>query len=307
MNQNMLLKEGQETLKKAKVEEAEIKAKKLLQFILKQTKEEFIINSLLEVSNLQKQEYQNKISQIIEGKPIQYITNKQEFMGLDFYVDENVLIPQPDTEILVEQAINYIKEGSLQKDNLQILDLCTGSGAIGISIVKYANSSLEKEKNKTEQKTNNVFVTATDISKNALEIAKKNAIRNEVIENMKFIKSDMFSNLEGNKFDIIVSNPPYIETDIIKTLSKEVQNEPKIALDGGEDGLKFYKIILREAENYLNEGGYLLLEIGYDQGDKVLNLWKQLKEKSKCELNIVTKRPIKDLAGNERVHIFKKG
>ncbi len=305
MNQSMLLKEGKEILKKEKVKEAEIKAKKLLEVILKQTKEEFIINSLSEVPDLQRQEYHNKLKKIIEGKPIQYIINKQEFMGLDFYVDENVLIPQPDTEILVEQSINYIEEMYLQKDELQVLDLCTGSGAIGISIAKYANLSLEKEKNKTPQKSNNVLVTASDISKNALEIAKKNAMQNKVVENMKFIESDMFSNLNGNKFDIIASNPPYIETNTIQTLSKEVQNEPKIALDGGEDGLKFYKIILKEAENHLNEGGYLLLEIGYDQGDKVLNLWKQLKEKSKCRLNIVTKRPIKDLAGNERVLIFK--
>lgn len=127
-----------------------------------------------------------------------------------------------------------------------------------------------------------------------------------VEENIQFVQSDMFSNCAKLSFSAIISNPPYIETSIIPTLEKEVRNEPILALDGGEDGLKFYTIILTQAEDYLLSGGYVLLEIGYDQGEKVLNLWRRLKEKNKCGLDIVTKSPIKDLAGNDRVLILKK-
>lgn len=140
-------------------------------------------------------------------------------MALDFYVDENVLIPQPDTEVLVEEGIKIIKE-----QNMEVLDLCTGSGAIAISIAHYCQNST---------------VTATDISQEALEVARKNVNLNNV--NIEFIESNLFDKLTERSFDIILSNPPYIETDIIKTLEKDVQAEPHLALDGGKDGLEFYK------------------------------------------------------------------
>ena len=173
-------------------------------------------------------------------------------MKLKFYVDENVLIPQPDTETIVEKIIK-----DYEGKKVKILDLCTGSGAIGISLAKYIEES---------------EVTALDISMKALQIAKLNAEKNLVHKKMKFILSDMFEKIENEKFDIIVSNPPYIESDTIKTLEKQVQNEPSIALDGGKDGLKFYKIIADYAWKYLNVNGKIYLEIGYNQKEKVIKL-----------------------------------
>lgn len=284
MNQKQLLEYGKEKLKQNNIEEHEVKAKKLLEFILCQTREEFITNSILEVSEIQEDKYKQKIDEIVLGKPLQYITNNQEFMGLNFYIDENVLIPQPDTEILVEQTINLINKKS------NVLDLCTGSGAIGISIAKYARNAL---------------VVASDISEKALEVAKQNATQNQVENKMQFIKSDMFSELNNYKFDVIVSNPPYIETRVIPTLSKEVQQEPLLALDGGKDGLDFYRTILIESSNYLNKNGYVLIEIGYDQGKKINKLWSSLKQENKCKLEMITKEPIKDFGGNDRVIIFR--
>lgn len=328
MNQNQLYQLGIKILKKANIEEAEIKAKRLIEFVLKQTRQEFIKNSLLEVFYLQEQEYRNLLEEIIQGKPLQYITNCQEFMGLKFYVDENVLIPQPDTEVLVEQAIEIIKKSEKkclynadnleetrindEKSPMKILDLCTGSGAIAISIQKYIHEMLSdriSEQNKIKTTTFfenmcDIDIIASDISMKALKIAKKNATQNNIENKIQFIQSDMFSNLNNYRFDIIVSNPPYIETEVISTLSKEVQQEPSIALDGGEDGLRFYRIILEQVEKYLKPNGYVLFEIGYDQGDKILELWRNLQRIGKCNLNIVTQKPIKDLAGNDRVMIF---
>ena len=212
--------------------------------------------------------------------PIQYLTNSQEFMGFNFYVDKNVLIPQPDTEILVENVISIIKnlQKSCQKE-ITVLDLCTGSGIIGVCLKKHLQ---------------NVNVLSSDISSNALEIAKKNAnLQNVKID---FIKSDLFENID-EKFDVIVSNPPYIKTDKINELSKEVKNEPRLALDGGQDGLDFYRRIIKESTNFFRKTGYLALEIGYDQKEAVENLFKNFKYK---EIKI-----FKDLSDIERVIIGK--
>lgn len=281
MNQKQLLKLGEDKLNKANIEDAYFKSIKLLEYILSQSKQQLVMNCEEEVSNKKEKEYFANIDKIKNGVPLQYITNNQIFMGLDFYVDENVLIPQPDTEILVEETIKIINQIKQTKNKIKILDLCTGSGAIAICLAKYCNM---------------VEVTATDISKEALEIAQKNANINNV--NIKFIQSDLFENIEKNQFDIIISNPPYIETEIINTLSKEVQNEPHIALDGGKDGLEFYKKILKKAPDYLNNNGYILLEIGYNQGQSVIQL-------AENNYKIITKKPIKDLGDNDRVVIFK--
>ena len=279
MNIEEILKKEINNLKKNNIENSTLKAKILLANILKVKKEYLLIHSEEQVKQEDKIKYENCIKELIKGKPLQYITNKQEFMGLNFYVDENVLIPQPDTEILVEKAIEIAE--TTQKN--KILDMCTGSGCIAISLAK---------------KINNAQITAVDISNSALNVANKNAINNNVENKIKFINSDMFNNIE-EKFDIIVSNPPYIETETINKLEIEVQNEPHVALDGGIDGLKFYKIIANNAFEYLNENGYLLLEIGYNQQESVTQL---LQDTGKYK-NIET---IKDLGGNYRVVIARK-
>lgn len=273
-----LLRYGKGKLEKQKVEDASIISRILMQYVLKIDRNKLIINKNDNVDINKENEYKEYIEEIIKGKPVQYITNNQEFMRLNFYVDENVLIPQPDTEILVEEVIKSIDI----KENIEILDMCTGSGCIGISLAKNIK---------------NTKVTLVDISKEAIEIAKKNAIQNEVENKITFIQSDMFENVKG-KFDIIVSNPPYIKTDIIQTLDKQVQNEPHIALDGGEDGLDFYKILINEAHKYLKKDGKIFLEIGYDQKQEIESLAKQSKHYKKIET-------IKDLSQNDRVIILE--
>lgn len=273
-----LLRYGKEKLEKQKVEDTSIISRILMQYVLKIDRNKLIINKNDNVDINKENEYKEYIEKIIKGKPVQYITNNQEFMKLNFYVDENVLIPQPDTEILVEEVIKSIDI----MENIEILDMCTGSGCIGISLAKNIK---------------NTKVTLVDINKEAIEIAKKNAIQNGVENKVTFIQSDMFENVKG-KFDIIVSNPPYIETDIIQTLDKQVQNEPHIALDGGKDGLDFYKILINEAHKYLKKDGKIFLEIGYDQKQEIESLAKQSKHYKKIET-------IKDLSQNDRVIILE--
>lgn len=273
-----VLQNAIQELNNNKISDPIMKSRILLSNILNTTKEYLVINSEEEISIETTNKFNEGINKLIKGYPLQYITNHQEFMKLDFYVDENVLIPRADTEILVEEVISNCEKNKEYK----VLDLCTGSGAIGISIARYISNS---------------YITCTDVSNKALEIARKNAKANN-IDNIEFIESDMFKNIKG-KFDIIVSNPPYIVKDVITTLDKEVQNEPYIALDGGIDGLDFYKIIACEAHRYLNENGKVFLEIGYDQKEEVTNLLK-VSEKYN---SIYSK---KDLYDNDRIVVATK-
>lgn len=244
---------------------------------------DLIINHNQEISKEKIIDFKIGLEKLKNHIPIQYITNHQEFMKLNFYVDENVLIPQPDTEILVEEVIKYVEQNSqVATIPIKILDLCTGSGAIAISLAKYID---------------NCEITATDISHKAIQIAKLNAEKNQVHTKINFIESDMFENISTKDFDIIVSNPPYIETSVIPTLNKDVQKEPRIALDGGNDGLDFYRIIINNADNYLKEKGAVFLEIGYNQKNKVIEYVKQ----NKNDTNPIC---IKDLGGNDRVIFF---
>ena len=219
-------------------------------------------------------EYKYRVDELRKGRPIQYIIGNVNFCGNILEVNENVLIPRADTEILVEEVLK------LTNDSNKILDLCTGSGCIAISLKK-ANNSLE--------------VTASDLSQNALTIAILNAQLNDA--KVSFIKSDLFDNI-NEKFDIIVSNPPYIRTKIINSLDVEVQNEPHLALDGGEDGLKFYRTIAENAYKYLNNGGVLALEIGYDQKEEVISLLEKAGKYSEIHCK-------KDLGDNDRVIVCK--
>lgn len=272
-----LLKKEIEKLNINKIEDSYFKAKILLAFEMACNMQFLNIHMEDEIEENITRRFENDIQKVIQGVPVQYITNHQEFYGLDFLVDENVLIPQPDTEILVEEVISLSKKFAIKP---KIMDMCTGSGAIAIAIARNIESEL----------------VATDISKKALEIAKKNALKNNV--QLELIMSDMFENI-NEKFDIIVSNPPYIETSVIETLSKEVRNEPPIALDGGEDGLKFYRILAQNASNYLNSNGFLAVEIGYNQGEIVSKLFEKYGFKK-----VYVK---KDFAGNDRIVVGKVG
>ncbi|MCR5147000.1 MAG: peptide chain release factor N(5)-glutamine methyltransferase [Clostridia bacterium] len=264
------------------MEDIPLKVRLLAEHVLKMNKFELVVHHDQAVTKEQEIEFQLGLERLKKDTPIQYITNHQEFMKLDFYVDENVLIPQPDTEILVEEVLKYVQQLPSNDTKLQILDLCTGSGAIAISLAKYID---------------NCEITATDISTKAIQIAKLNAEKNLVHKKIHFVESDMFKNIEGNQFDIIVSNPPYIESEIIKTLSPEVQKEPKLALDGGQDGLDFYRMIINNSKNYLKPNGKVFLEIGYNQRDDLFELIKaeNLNNAPTC---------IKDLSGNDRVIVY---
>lgn len=190
------------------------------------------------------------------GMPVQYITGETEFMGFDFDVNPSVLIPRPETEILVERVLTLIEREAMAEP--YILDLGTGSGAIAVSLTKLSPSCK---------------ILASDICEEALEVGKENAAYNGVGDRIEFILSDLFERVPGKrKFDIIISNPPYIPSEDYDSLPPEVRSEPRIALDGGHKGLEFYGKIIPEAAERLKRGGYLVLEIGYDQGREVRNL-----------------------------------
>ncbi len=214
-----------------------------------------------------------------EKIPLQYITGKQNFFNEEYVVNENVLIPRQDSEILVEEAIKYINNENLNT----MLDMCTGSGALGISIAN--NSNIAK-------------VTLSDISLNALDVAKENIKLNNVKKDIKVVCSNLFENLGNNKYDIIVSNPPYIKSGDIKDLDEYVKKEPIIALDGGVSGTYFYNAILKEAKRHLNSNGLVIFEIGYDELEALKSIISKYNEYRyiKC---------VKDLANNDRVVVIR--
>jgi len=274
-----LIKKGMIELKNGNIEEPKLKARLLMQYVLNKSRQYVIVNDREELDNIKEKQYLEEIKILKKGVPNEHITHQKEFMKLSFFVDKNVLIPRQDTEILVEEVINIAKKNNAKK----ILDLCTGSGAIAVSLAKYLPQA---------------EITAIDISNEALKIAKKNAISNNVENQITFISSDMFTNLNEEKFDIIVSNPPYIKTNVIKNLDIQVQNEPYIALDGGKDGLDFYKKIINESYQYLKYNGYLCLEIGFDQKIDVI----ELIENTESFTGTYSK---KDLFDNDRIIVTR--
>lgn len=278
MNIKEALDFGKKYLNEKSVNDSILKCKLILSEILNVQKELLIIHDMQELNKNQEIKYKEFLVRLADNEPVQYIINKQEFMKLIFFVDKNVLIPQPDTEILVEKIIEISKNTNKK---LKILDLCTGSGAIAISLAKNIN---------------NCEIYASDISKEALKIAKLNSEKNEVQTNL--IESDLFENIHEYDFDIIVSNPPYIKSEIIDLLDEEVKKEPRLALDGGIDGLDFYRIIAIKSKDYLKGNGILALEIGYDQKNEINEILKS--EGYKQIENI------KDLANNDRVIICRR-
>ena len=272
---------GVTVLKLEKISTPKLKARLLLQYVLKKPRQYLIVYDNQKLTDKEEQEYLKYIELLTQGEPIEHITHQKEFMKLNFYVDENVLIPRQDTEVLVEEVIKIAKKIRAKK----ILDLCTGSGAIAVSLAKYLE---------------NVQLTALDISGKALDIAIANAKNNHVQDKITFIESNLFQDLRQEKYDIIVSNPPYIKRKDMETLDREVKKEPKLALDGGEDGLEFYRNILDKAYEYLRYGGYICLEIGYDQKEDVTKIVKDKKQYK----GIYCK---KDLYDHDRVIVARLG
>ncbi len=264
-----LWNDGTEILKCAGVEEAELNAWYLLSEACSVTRADYLLEKKKEVGKEERKRYLDWIAIRATRYPLEYILGKQEFMGLEFCVNENVLIPRQDTEILVEKVIE-VAPGK------RVLDMCTGSGCIAISIVKLGKPTK---------------MHAVDISNGALEVARENAKRNEVA--VSFIESNLFENV-SEQYDIIVSNPPYIESNVMKSLMPEVRKyEPMLALDGTEDGLYFYREISSVAPEYLSKNGEIFFEIGYNQGDAVTNI---LSESGFEHIKIW-----KDLVGFDRV------
>ena len=272
---------GVTILKLEKISTPKLKARLLLQYVLKKPRQYLIVYDNQKLTDKEEQEYLKYIELVAQGEPIEHITHQKEFMKLNFYVDENVLIPRQDTEVLVEEVIKIAKNIRAKK----ILDLCTGSGAIAVSLAKYLE---------------NIQITALDISRKALDVAIANAKNNHVQEKITFVESNLFQDLAQEKYDIIVSNPPYIRSEEIEKLDEEVKREPKVALDGGKDGLEFYRKIIDQGYQYLKYGGYICLEIGYDQKEEVLQIIKDKKQYTETYCK-------KDLYDNDRVIVTRLG
>ena len=264
---------GEKNLQQADIADAKTDSWLLLAMACKIDHTYYYMHIDEEMSEEQVREFEVLIKKRAERVPLQYITGEQEFMGLTFHVNSNVLIPRQDTETLVEEALKVIKPG------MKVMDMCTGSGCVLISILKNAHD---------------VEGIGYDISKQAINVAKENAKFNEVPA--VFERSDLFEDVVENDFDVIVSNPPYIPTDLVATLMPEVsQFEPREALDGKGDGLYFYSKILEQCKNYMKPDGYILFEIGCEQGDAVSTMMRLA---GFSEVHV-----IKDLARNDRVVI----
>ena len=271
-----LLKKGTTILKDNGLEEAGLDAWLLLEFKTGKNRAYYFAHGDEPVSDETAAEYLTLIDRRAGHIPVQQLTHQAFFMGYEFYVNENVLIPRQDTEVLVETALDVCKQE--QMGEIRLLDMCTGSGCILLSLLH-------------ELKPRTVTGVGVDLSKEALCVAEKNAEKLKI--NAEFLESDLFENVKGT-YDVMVSNPPYIRTSVIETLQEEVKDhDPYLALDGKEDGLYFYRRIIEQAPAYLKKKGWLLFEIGSDQGEDVKNLMEQA-----GYTGVSVK---KDLAGLDRV------
>ena len=261
---------GMQKLKEAEIGEAQLDARLLLEEVCGTDHNTLLCHGDREVSEAEEEQYRKALEQRAVHVPLQHLLGYQNFMGLRFQVNEYVLIPRQDTEILVEEAMRYLHDG------MRILDLCTGSGCILLSLLHYSNDCEG---------------VGVDISQEALQVAAQNA---ELLGiKADFLKSDLYEKVTG-KFDLLVSNPPYIERKVIPTLMEEVREyDPYIALDGGEDGLDFYRRIIGGAQDYLKRGGQILMEIGSGQAKAVSEL---LREAGFKEIDVC-----RDFAGLDRV------
>ena len=291
MTLGTLLEEGKEKLEKAGVPDPLLDARFLLLDVFDMNFASFLVKrgrpltgtengTDADSDTLKKiEKYRELISKREMRIPLQQLTGVQEFMGLEFYVNEHVLIPRQDTETLVELVLSEHKE-----KNISLLDVCTGSGCIAISLAKLGGYT---------------DVTALDLSEEALKVARSNGEK-LLDQPVKFIKSDMFSALNPEKqYNVIVSNPPYIPSQVIEGLEPEVKDhEPRMALDGEPDGLKFYRILAEEGKKYLKNGGSIYMEIGWDQAKDVTEIFEAM--------GFSGRRTVRDMAGNDRVVCARK-
>ena len=283
MTLEYLLKEGTKVLEQNEIQEARLDAWLLLEYVTGVSRAYYFAHQPDEVEEKKAEAYKELIRQRAEHIPLQHLTHQAFFMGFEFYVNENVLVPRQDTETLVECALDILKE---IKEPV-ILDMCTGSGCILLSLLAMKQEALG---------------TAVDISVPALEVAKRNAASLEVEKRVKFVESDLFSasfftettGKDRLAYDILISNPPYIRSAEIASLMEEVKgHDPYLALDGHEDGLYFYREIVSRGKNFLKKDGWMLFEIGCDQGKDVSFLLKKN--------GFINVQVIKDLAGLDRV------
>lgn len=250
MTYRQLYEYGVEKLVEAGIDEAKLDARLLLEYICHTDRNTLLVHGDIERNEMEEQFYRMCIEKRATRIPLQHITGEQEFMGLTFRVNQHTLIPRQDTETLVEEGMRHMYDG------MRILDMCTGSGCILLSLLKYSNECEGM---------------GVDISEEALKVARENAQRLGL--KAEFVQGDLFEPVPEKKFDMIVSNPPYIETAVIETLMPEVRDhEPMQALDGMEDGLFFYRKIVEKASGFLTKGGWLLFEIGHNQGEAVSKL-----------------------------------
>ena len=264
------LNEACGVLQNADIADANYDSWLLLEYVTGLTRQQYYMCMEDEMPEDSYDKYLDMIKMRAGRIPLQHITHEQSFMGLSFYVNEHVLVPRQDTEILVEEALKHIPSGG------DVLDVCTGSGCIIISLMHYSEADAG---------------LGTDISFNAIQVARRNAT--SLDSKAEFVESDLFDNIH-DRYDVIVSNPPYIASAQIEHLEPEVKfHDPILALDGSDDGLIFYRSSVAKAFDYLKPGGYLLFEIGYDQGEAVASL---MKEKGFTDVLV-----IKDLSGLDRV------
>ena len=270
-------KQAIQKLESAMVPNAHFDAGELLLFVTDFSKSQMLMHKPEEMPQDQLAAYEEAIAKRMERIPLQHIIGVQDFMGLTFEVNEDVLCPRLDTESVVEKALELI--GPWEKP--EILDVCTGSGCIAVSLYHY----LKKEKKP-------VSVSAIDLSEAALNMAKKNALKNHAY--IQFYHGSLLEPVEGKSFDMIISNPPYIPSKVVDGLMPEVKDhEPRMALDGDEDGLKFYRSITKDSKNHLTDHGILIFEIGFNQGKDVGDI---MRDNGYLDVTIE-----KDLAGNDRI------
>ena len=274
MNYKEAYENGINELSRVGIPDAGLDARLLLEYICNTNHSTLYAHPDKELTDKEESDYKALIARRASRETVAYILGNQDFMGLNFKVNENVLIPEQDTETLVEEALRFCEDG------MRILDLCTGSGCIALSILNF---------------TNDTKAVCTDISDKALEVAALNSENLGLKERAEFVHADLFPAKDGTKYDLVVSNPPYIASSVIETLAPEVKDfEPRLALDGDEDGLSFYRRIINEVPEYLYSNGYLIMEIGYDQGQAVKELLEQDNRYHDIEV-------IKDYSGNDRV------